>query len=665
MLRKNLISVAALALTIVLNLGITVVLLSRLNTLSEQQLAELPFNAAIVSLADHTAKLQTQIHSAFLARAADELAEVEKAAKAESEAVAATIRTLKGDQSGILNSPITWDDPKDKVETSVKVTAQDLLQRVELMHTDLLTTVTRSLTLAGESIKGEIKLDEARNNLSKVARDTLPLQNIDPKSYNGFMRGIITLAYAADQMTIMNIANPQFKKGYEALLANKVLTPDQKVLLTAVGNQFKMVYDLARSQIAYRLDSKFLTEHVVKIDASALLRLKQLGAEVTKENCETIALNSALTIKLVIFTTIIGLLVGVTIAIFFAVRTVRQISQIVRGLAESSSAVAASSQQVSGSSQGLADGASSQAASLEETSASLEEIASMAKRNTEGAQRAKQLATQTRTAAEAGKAEVASMNTAMEAIKTSSYGIAKIIKTIDDIAFQTNILALNAAVEAARAGEAGAGFAVVAEEVRALAQRSATAAKETAEKIDDSVAKSQHGASVCTMMSGRLEEIAAKSREVDDLIGEIATASNEQTQGLEQVNKAVGQMDRVVQGTAAQAEEGSSVAQELTNQSQSMRDNVDELARVVGGKSRNLAAPPAGSSTASPAARPDRTTNTSSSKGTDKEFSNDQPKRVGSAPQSTTRRKSSISRSAQSAKPAGSEISHDSFFKDV
>jgi methyl-accepting chemotaxis protein len=322
----------------------------------------------------------------------------------------------------------------------------------------------------------------------------------------------------------------------------------------------------------------------VKLDARALQRLKDLGAETTREHSVAIASGSAQTIRLVIVTTVVGLLAGVLIAVVIAMRTIRQISLIVRGLSESSTAVADSSTQVAGSSQALAQGSSSQAASLEETSASLEEISSMAKRNADGATRAKSIATQTRTAAETGTAEVTVMNEAMEAIKTSSAGIAKIIKTIDEIAFQTNILALNAAVEAARAGEMGAGFAVVAEEVRALAQRSASAAKETAEKIEDSVAKSQHGATVCTKVAARLQDIAAKSREVDELIAEIANASNEQTQGIEQVNKAVSLMDRVVQSTAAQAEEGAGVAQELTTQSDSLRQCVADLAAVVGGQ---------------------------------------------------------------------------------
>ena len=209
----------------------------------------------------------------------------------------------------------------------------------------------------------------------------------------------------------------------------------------------------------------------------------------------------------------------------------------------------------------------------------------MARRNTDSAQRATALARSARTATDAGTTAVAAMNTAMLAIKTSSNGIAKIIKTIDEIAFQTNILALNAAVESARAGEAVMGFAVVAEEVRAIAQRSARTAKETAGQIDDSMQKSQHGAAVCAEVTAHLREIASKSREVDLFIAEIATASSEQTQGIAQVNTAIGDMDRVIQAGAARSEEGAGVAQELTARSEQLQLTVDELASAVGGRS--------------------------------------------------------------------------------
>ena len=281
-------------------------------------------------------------------------------------------------------------------------------------------------------------------------------------------------------------------------------------------------------------------------------------------------------------------LAGLAALAWFVTRSIpRPFLTIISQLGEAVALNSQSSGQVSRTSSALAEDSSSQAASLEETSASLEEIASMAKRNAESAQRAKELTRQTRSAADAGTHDVEAMNKAMGAIKASSDGIAKIIKTIDEIAFQTNILALNAAVEAARAGEAGAGFAVVAEEVRALAQRSATAARETAEKIDDSVAKSHHGAEVCTKVAASLSEIAGKTRQVDEIVGEIAQASHEQTQGITQVNTAVTQMDKVVQSSAARAEEGAAVAQELSAQSIVLGRTVEDLARAVGGASAN------------------------------------------------------------------------------
>jgi methyl-accepting chemotaxis protein len=243
----------------------------------------------------------------------------------------------------------------------------------------------------------------------------------------------------------------------------------------------------------------------------------------------------------------------------------------------------------------LADGASQQAAALEETSASLEEIASLTKSNAGNTSSAKEFSSQTRAAAEAGSADMHAMTVAMEEIKTSSHSIRTIIKTIDEIAFQTNLLALNAAVEAARAGEAGQGFAAVADEVRCLAQRSAQAARETADQIQDSIAKTEKGVQLSAKVATGLDEIAAKARQMDTVVEQIATASFEQSQGISQVNAAVLQMDAITQSNAASSEESASSAEELDAQAQSLHDAVISLVEmVVGDASLSMAssAPP-------------------------------------------------------------------------
>ena len=269
-------------------------------------------------------------------------------------------------------------------------------------------------------------------------------------------------------------------------------------------------------------------------------------------------------------------------------KVVRPIQAVTDMLNGSSNQVASASSQVSASSQSLAEGASDQASSLEETSASLEEMSSMTKRNAENAQKANDLAKQTRAAADKGAADMLAMNAAMEAIKVSSGDIAKIIKTIDEIALQTNILALNAAVEAARAGEAGMGFAVVADEVRNLAQRSAQAAKETAAKIEGAIAKTAQGAQISGMVAKALSDIVAKARQVDELVAEVSSASSEQSQGITQVNTAVGQMDKVTQSNAANAEESAAAAEELNAQAYAMKEAVARLLQIVGGHQQNV-----------------------------------------------------------------------------
>jgi len=266
-------------------------------------------------------------------------------------------------------------------------------------------------------------------------------------------------------------------------------------------------------------------------------------------------------------------------------RITQELLAIASNLSRISEGSLGAAEQVATSSQSLAEGSSEQAASVEETSASLEELASMTKRNAENALHATDLARQARTAADQGVEDMSTMNTAMQSIKASSDDIAKIIKTIDEIAFQTNILALNAAVEAARAGEAGMGFAVVADEVRNLAQRSAQAAKETAAKIEGAIHNTTQGVQVSAKVAEVLNEIMGKVRQVDSLVKEVADASREQTTGITQINSAVGQMDKVTQSNAANAEESAAAAEELNAQAAVMKQVVTELLQLVGGQS--------------------------------------------------------------------------------
>jgi len=229
----------------------------------------------------------------------------------------------------------------------------------------------------------------------------------------------------------------------------------------------------------------------------------------------------------------------------------------------------------------VAAGCTEQGSSVAETGAALEQMSVMTRCTADNAVQAKELAQQARSAAEAAAGTMAEMNAAMRSIGDASAEVAKIVKQIDEIAFQTNILALNAAVEAARAGEAGAGFAVVADEVRSLAQRSAAAARETAERIEAAIQSSHLGAASCGRVGGALTEIGDRITAADKLVAEIATAAREQSQGIRQIGSAMTQLDQVTQENAARADEGAAAAADLTTQAASVKEYVTRLRSLV------------------------------------------------------------------------------------
>jgi methyl-accepting chemotaxis protein len=282
-----------------------------------------------------------------------------------------------------------------------------------------------------------------------------------------------------------------------------------------------------------------------------------------------------------------GTLVCLALGVGLTLMITRPIQNVIGGLGDGAEQVTAASGQVSSASQSLAEGSSEQAAAVEETSSSLEEMASMTRQNADSAAEANQLMSETLRVVNEASGSMVDLTQSMQEISHSSEETQKIIKTIDEIAFQTNLLALNAAVEAARAGEAGAGFAVVADEVRNLAMRAAEAARNTAELIEQSVKRIQAGTQLATRTGGAFGRVTDGTQRVAQLVAEITAASQEQSQGIDQVNRAVSEMEKVIQQNAANAEESAAAAEELNAQSEQMRAYVDDLRQLVRGSNND------------------------------------------------------------------------------
>ncbi|MFC1479620.1 methyl-accepting chemotaxis protein [Planctomycetota bacterium] len=265
-----------------------------------------------------------------------------------------------------------------------------------------------------------------------------------------------------------------------------------------------------------------------------------------------------------------GIVLGIILAFVITRSITKPLNRVIEGMSQGAEQVASASGQVSSGSQNIAQGASEQASSLEEVSSSLEEMSSMTQQNSDNANSARDLSEEASGSAQQGNQAMGNMSKTITEIQTSANDTARIVKTIDEIAFQTNLLALNAAVEAARAGEAGAGFAVVAEEVRNLAQRSAEAARDTANLIEQSQKNAEEGVTASTEVEEILGQIVEKVQKASQLIAEVSAASDEQTRGVEQITEAVTQMNQVTQSNAANAEESSSSSEELSAQAQEL-----------------------------------------------------------------------------------------------
>ncbi|OPY14582.1 methyl-accepting chemotaxis protein [Syntrophus buswellii] len=361
----------------------------------------------------------------------------------------------------------------------------------------------------------------------------------------------------------------RIKKNHEQYLVNC----DKMVGLAAAGKRDEA---MAVIQVANPL-GQAITGDLEKLNEGEMKQAKQRA-----EDNSRIA-NRAVWLAGII--TILGMVLAVGLGLLISVSITRPINQVVSGLSDGAEQVSAASSQVASSSQILAEGSSEQAASLEETSSSLEEMSSMTKQNADNASQARSLMEEVGKYQAHTREQLENLVGAVSEVVKSSEETNKIIKTIDEIAFQTNLLALNAAVEAARAGEAGAGFAVVAEEVRNLAMRSADAAKNTSSLIENTIKAIQRGNESTQQTQNAFKDQMAVASKIKDLVDEIAAATSEQSHGISQVNIAVAEMDKVTQRTAANAEESASASEELNAQAEQMKGYVAELVQIVGGSS--------------------------------------------------------------------------------
>ena len=492
---------------------------------------------------------------------------------------------------------------------------KDLVGNIKVSFSDYQKLIEETKTI-------NLKIDEGRNRMNTAASDFMVnanayLQSQTAKFYeeNNKNSGAKALADRVDKITMINnvidygnsVRLANFKgqalreiKDIEASLAIFTKIEEEIKKLQAVTKQEANLQQLDKISASGEAYKKEMEEFIGLWNSRLAIeqtrnnkrdelndnadKIQNLGIENTKKIAKSTNTSlSASTVVMIIGLTI-AVILGIALSIIIITSITKSINQIVNNLKTGAEQVFQASEQLSSASQSLAEGSSEQAAAIEETSSTLDETSSMVQQNTENTKQASALSNSAKESADKGNKEMEEMMKAMSEIKESSSQISKIIKVIDDIAFQTNILALNAAVEAAGAGEAGMGFAVVAEEVRNLAQRSAQAAKDTSDMIETSIIRANKGADIAERVFKSLEEIKGQAKKVNEIMNEITTASQEQAQGIFQINKAVNQMEQVTQSIASGAEESASSSEELSAQAESLMEIVNNLIVLVEGE---------------------------------------------------------------------------------
>ena len=434
-------------------------------------------------------------------------------------------------------------------------------------------------TKTGKIYVGNVALSDVTGNLFMPM--AAPIYSGSGK-FVGTMVVAVDIGFLCNKVTSLKLGTT----GY-AVMVNKqgfvIAHPKKELVLKMDMAKEAGMEKLAAKMVGLQSGSEVYTfKGVKKVAGFAPVEMTGWSICVTQDWDELLAGAYSVRNRVIIVGIVLLLLaiIGIT---YFSRSITRPIEKVIVGLTDAADQVASASAQVASSSQSLAEGTSEQAASLEETSSSMEEMSSMTKQNADNAGQARSLMAEVKRIVAQVEDQMTQMNGAIQEVTKSSEETEKIIKTIDEIAFQTNLLALNAAVEAARAGEAGAGFAVVAEEVRNLALRAAEAAKNTSNLIENTIVTVRKSRDLTQRTQEAFKENVSISDKVRNLVDEIAAASQEQAHGIGQVSIAISEMDKIVQQSAATAEESASASEEMSGQAAQMKTYVEELVDVIGG----------------------------------------------------------------------------------
>ena len=448
-------------------------------------------------------------------------------------------------------------------------------------------------------ILGAIKMDQILDTMTEISKTRIPQMHVVYSIYEDYLmidRSLHALPFAQNNETKKRLEN-DYKNHVDSLLnvmtilEKKLITTKEKdmfvklkepldLIMARSDHAFKLVRDGHNNEVADIIKTQIEPEQSkLLVNLNAFTKyIRELSEAAGESTIETNKTNRTIMSSIAFSAIIVGGLIA-----FFITRSItKQLNQVINGLIQSSLSVASCSSEVASASRSLAEGSSEQAAAIEEISASLEEMSTMTRQNADHATHADNLMKDKKKIAKTVQDSMENLTKSMTEICTSSEETSKIVKTIDEIAFQTNLLALNAAVEAARAGEAGAGFAVVADEVRNLAIRAADATKSTSGLIENIVQKIREGADLVSKTNEAFTAIASSATREGVIVGEIAAASQEQAQGIDQISKAIAAMDKVTQQTAASAEESASAAAEMNALSEQMKDITVSLVNIIG-----------------------------------------------------------------------------------